>query len=103
MNTTSNLKKVIVGALTSGGLALAALGLTAGTAGAAPSNPGPRIDNSDFGIPIVECIQCQRTVAGDGSERINPGTKLGGSVHVSTPTAKLGDGSVRVAAPSAGN
>jgi hypothetical protein len=90
MNTNQPLKKMIVGALLSGGVALAGLGLTAGTAGAAPANPGPTIDYSDFGIPVVECIQCQRTLPGDGSVRVNPGPQLGG-------------GSVRVAIPSAGH
>ena len=90
MNTTHNLKKMMVGALLSGGLTLAALGLTAGTAGAAPQNPGPSIDHSDFAGPLVECIQCQRTLPGDGSVRVNPGPQLGG-------------GSVRVAIPSAGH
>src|SRR3981189_2000521 len=61
MNTIQPLKKMVVGALLSGGVALAGLGLTAGTAGAAPANPGPTIDPSDFGTPVVECIQCQRT------------------------------------------
>lgn len=90
MNTTHNLKKMIVGALLSGGVTLAALGLTAGTAGAAPQNPGPSIDHSDFAGPLVECNQCQRTLPGDGSVKVNPGPQLGG-------------GSVRVATPSAGH
>jgi hypothetical protein len=89
MNTTHNREKMIVGALPSCGVALAAL-LTAGTAGAAPSNPGPTIDHSDFAGPLVGCNQCQRTLPGDGSVHVNPG-------------AKLGDGSVRVAIPSAGH
>lgn len=88
MNTTHNLKKIIVGALMSGGVALAALGLTAGTAAAAPQNPGPSIDHSDFAGPLVECNQCQRTLPGDGSVRVNPGPQLGGgSVRVAAPTA----------------
>jgi hypothetical protein len=90
MNTTRNLKKMTVGALLSGGVALAALGLSAGTASAAPGNPGPTIDHSDFAGPLVECNQCNRTLPGDGSVNVNPG-------------AKLGDGSVRVAVPSAGH
>src|SRR3977135_2174024 len=61
---------MVVGVLLSGGVALAGLGLTASTAGAAPANPGPTIDHSDFGIPVVECIQCQRTLPGDGSVRV---------------------------------
>jgi hypothetical protein len=90
MSTNQPLKKMIVGALLSGGVALAGLGLTAGTANAAPANPGPTIDHSDFGVPLVECIQCQRTLPGDGSVRVNRGPQLG-------------DGSVRVAVPSAGH
>ena len=79
---------MVVGALLSGGVALAGLGLTAGTAGAAPANPRPTIDHSDCGIPVVECIQCQRTLPGDGSVRVNPGPQLGGgSVRVSVPSA----------------
>jgi hypothetical protein len=93
MNTNQPLKKMIVGVLFSGGVALAGLGLTAGSASAAPSNTGPTIDHSDFGVPVVECIQCQRTLPGDGSVRVNPGPQLG----------QLGDGSVRVKIPSAGH
>jgi hypothetical protein len=80
MNTTHNLKKMIVGSLLSSGVALAALGLTAGTASAAPANPGPTIDHSDYAGPIVECNQCGRTLPGDGSVRVNPanpGVKFG--------------------------
>ncbi len=88
MNTTNTLTKMIVWTLMSGGVALAALGLTAGTAGAAPQNPGPTIDHSDFAGPLVECNQCQRTLPGDGSVRVNPGPQLGGgSVRVATPAA----------------
>jgi hypothetical protein len=90
MNTIQTLKKMAVGAQLSGGVALAGLRLTAGTAGAAPANPGPTIVHSDFGVPVVECIQCQCTLPGDGSVRVNPGPQLGG-------------GSVRVAIPSAGH
>ncbi|GFG55428.1 hypothetical protein CQY20_05650 [Mycolicibacterium agri] len=103
MNTTHSVKKVIVGALTSGGLALAALGFTTGVASASPSNPQPNIDVSDWGVPVVECIQCNKSVLGGASEKVNPGIKVGDSVRVSTPKAKLGDGSVRVATPSVGN
>jgi hypothetical protein len=78
MSTTHNIKKLVVGALLSGGVALAGLGLTAGTAGAAPQGPGPTIDHSDFAGPIVECNQCGRTLPGDGSVTIaNPGAKFG--------------------------
>jgi hypothetical protein len=77
MSTTHNLKKMIVGALLSGGVALAALGVTAGTASAAPGDPGVTIDHSDFAGPVVECNQCGRTLPGDGSVRVNPGAKFG--------------------------
>ena len=90
MNTNQPLKKMIVGALLSGGVALAGLGLTAGTASAAPDNPGPTIDYPDWGGTVVECKQCGRTLPGDGSVKVNPGPQLGG-------------GSVRVAIPSAGH
>ena len=72
MNTTHNLKKIIVGTLLSGGVALAALGLTAGTVCAAPQNPGPTIDHSDYAGPIVECNQCGLSRPGDGSVKVNP-------------------------------
>ncbi len=91
MNTTINLTRMTVGALVSGGVALAALGLTAGTAGAAPDNPGPTIDHSDWGVPVVECAQCNRTLPGDGS------------VRVTDPGPQLGNPSIRVAIPSAGH
>ncbi|MET0456546.1 MAG: hypothetical protein ABW137_32310 [Mycobacterium sp.] len=88
MSTSHTLRKTIVGTLLTGGAALAGLGLTAGTASAAPNTgPGVTIDYSDFGVPIVECNQCQRTLPGDGSVRLQPGPQLG-------------DGSVRVAIPS---
>jgi hypothetical protein len=80
MSTIHNLKKMIVGGLLSGGIALAALGLTAGTASAAPGNPNPTIDHSDYAGPIVECNQCGRTLPGDGSVKnnpVNPGVKFG--------------------------
>ena len=78
MNATQNLKKLVVGALLSGGVALAGLGLTAGTASAAPQNPGPTIDHSDYAGPVVECNRCGRTLAGDGSVTVtNPGAKFG--------------------------
>ena len=79
MNGNQPLKKMIVGALLAGGVALTGLGLTAGTASAAPSDPGPTIDYSDFGVPIVECIQCRRAVPGDGSVKSTrqPWTQVG--------------------------
>jgi hypothetical protein len=72
MNTNHPLKKVIVGALLSGGVALAGLGMTAGTAQAAPHKPGPTIDYPDWGGTLVECKQCQRTLPG-GVEVSLPG------------------------------
>jgi hypothetical protein len=80
------------------------LGFTAGVASGAPVNPQPNIDVSDWGVPVVECIQCNKSVLGDASEKVNPGIKVRDhSVRVSTPKATLGDGSVRVATPSVGN
>ncbi len=54
MNTSQNLKRIIGGALFSGGLAVAGLGLAVGTAqaqpGPAPLYPGPfATDNGDWG------------------------------------------------------
>jgi len=80
MSTINNLKKLTIGALLSGGVALAALGLATGTAGAAPQNPNPTIDHSDYAGPVVECNQCGRALPGDGSVRVNPvnpGVKFG--------------------------
>jgi hypothetical protein len=63
--------------LLSGGVALAGLGLTAGTAQAAPQGPGPTIDHSDFGVPVVECIQCGRNLPGKlDIPSINPAGKV---------------------------
>ena len=77
MNTTYTLKKMIVGALLSGSVALAGLGLTAGTAQAAPDRPGPTIDHSDFGVPIVECIRCGSGLPGKlDIPSINPAGKV---------------------------
>ena len=82
MNTTHNLKKMIVGALLSGGVALAGLGLTAGTAQAAPDRPGPTIDHSDFGVPVVECIRCGSGLPGRlDIPSINPGAKVPSAVQ----------------------
>jgi len=48
MSTINNLKKLIIGALISGGVVLPPpLGMTAGIASAAPQNPNPTIDHSD--------------------------------------------------------
>jgi hypothetical protein len=84
MNTTHTMKKTIVGGLLAGGVALAALGLGAGEAGAAPSL-SPGVSSS-----------------GDGSVRVaNPGgiSSGDGSVRVANPGGISGcDGSVRVAA-----
>jgi|GEM_PF-5585665 len=80
MNTNHNLKKMIVAALLSGGVALAGLGMTAATAQAAPDRPGPTIDHSDFGIDIVQCNQCQRVQP--GVVDVRPGFKLPGAAQV---------------------
>ena len=72
MSTINNLKKLAIGALISAGVVLPPLGLTAGIANAAPQNPNPTIDHSDYAGPIVECNQCGRTLPGDGSVRVNP-------------------------------
>lgn len=71
MSTIHTLKKITVGALLSGSVALAGLGLTAGTAQAAPDRPGPTIDHSDFGVPIVECNRCGLELP--GGLNVNPG------------------------------
>jgi hypothetical protein len=82
MNTRHNLKKVIVGALLSGGVALAGLGLTAGTAQAAPQYPGPTIDHSDFGVDVVECNQCGRSLPGKlDTPSVNPAGKVPAAVQ----------------------
>jgi hypothetical protein len=68
---------MIVGALFSGGVALAGLGLTAGTAQAAPQDPGVTIDHSDFGVDVVECNQCGRSLPGKlDVPSINPAGKV---------------------------
>jgi hypothetical protein len=86
MNTTHHLKKMIVGALFSGGVALAGLGMAAGTAQAAPQNPGPTIDYSDFGVPVVECIQCGRNLPGQlDIPSINPAGKVPVAVQSGDP------------------
>lgn len=80
MSTINNLKKLVIGALISGGVVLPPLGMTTGIANAAPQNPNPSIDHSDYAGPIVECNQCGRTLPGDGSVRVNPvnpGVKFG--------------------------
>ena len=65
MNTNHPLKKMIVGALLSGGVALAGLGMTAGVAQAAPDKPGPTIDYSDAAGPLVQCNRCgQQSIPG---------------------------------------
>ena len=88
MNTNHNLKKMIVGALLSGSVALAGLGMTTGLAQAAAENPNPSIDHSDYAGPVVECNQCGRTAPGDGSVRVNP----------VSPGVKIGNGSLLPAA-----
>jgi hypothetical protein len=64
MNANHPLKRIIIGALLSGGVALAGLGMTAGTAQAAPDKPGPTIDYPDWGGTIVECNRCQQLQPG---------------------------------------
>jgi hypothetical protein len=78
MNTNHPLKKMIVAALLSGGVALAGLGMTAGTAQAAPAKPGPTIDHSDYAGPIVECNQCRQTLPGGGGFSLPGGFKPSG-------------------------
>lgn len=63
--------RALVAALLTGGVALGALGV-AGTAGAEPSNPGPTIDYSDWGVPVVECIQCRTTLPSNAPIWVNP-------------------------------
>ncbi len=77
MNTTHNMKKTIVGGLLAGSVTLAALGLSAGTAGAAPSQL--------TGDGSVRVTDLGTRSSGDGSVRV---TDLG--------TRSSGDGSVRV-------
>ena len=69
------LKKAIVGALLSGGIALG--GLTAGTAQASTQPIDPSIDSSDFNVPLVECTQCQQTLPGRPEVHPNGGNKAG--------------------------
>jgi hypothetical protein len=75
MNTTHHLKKVIVGALLSGGIALA--GLTAASAQASTQPIDPSIHTSDFNVPVVECTQCQQTLPGRPQVHPNGGNKGG--------------------------
>jgi hypothetical protein len=75
MNATHHLRKVIVGALMSGAIALA--GLTAATAQASPQPIDPSINTSDFNIPLVECKQCQQTLPGRPEVHPNGGNKGG--------------------------
>lgn len=91
MSTINNLKKLTVGALLSGGVALAGLGMTAGIAGASPENPNPSIDHSDYAGPVVECNQCGRTLPGDGSVKpANPGVKFGNGLLLPAVTPSAG-------------
>jgi len=87
MNTNHNFKRMIVGALLSGGVAVAGFGLTAGTAQAAPDRPGPTIDHSDFGVPVVECVRCGGHGLPGGLD-INPGVNPAGKL----PSAVQGIG-----------
>ena len=78
MNTTHNFKRMIVGALLSGGVALAGFGLTTGVAQASPGGPGVTIDHSDFGVDVVECNRCGLNLPGGVDTRagVNPATKV---------------------------
>jgi hypothetical protein len=77
MITTNKLKKMLVGTLLSGGVALAGFGLTAGTAYASPENPGPSIDYPDSGGTLVQCKQCGRGLPGAlDTPAVNPATKI---------------------------
>jgi hypothetical protein len=78
MNTNHPFKKMIVGALLSGGVALAGLGMTVGTAQAAPDKPGPTIDYSDSAGPLVQCNQCRRTLPGGVDVSLPGGFKPSG-------------------------
>ena len=67
---SATIKKILVGALLSGGVAAAGLGLGTGTAIAQPSQgPGVGIDYSDVG-PLVTCKACGVIKPGDGSVKI---------------------------------
>lgn len=91
MSTINNLKKLIIGALISGGVVLPPLGMTAGTASAAPQSPNPTIDHSDYAGPVVECNQCGRTLPGDGSVKpVNPGVKFGNGLLLPAVTPSAG-------------
>ncbi|GAT08260.1 hypothetical protein H7I77_04400 [Mycolicibacterium novocastrense] len=87
--STGRFNRMLIGALLSGGIALAA-GLTAGTANATPA-PHPQLtfEYSDVAAP------------GDGSVRAtSPQSRLcDGSVRVTGSTLQACDGSVRVALP----
>jgi hypothetical protein len=73
MITTDHVKKMIVGSVLSGCIALA--GLTAGTAQASTQPIDPSINTSDFNVPIVECTQCQQTLPGRPTVQPNGGNK----------------------------
>jgi len=86
MNTTHYFRKMVVGALLSDGVAPAGFGLTAGTAQAA-DRPGPTIDHSDVGVPVVECVRCGGHSLPGGLD-INPGVNPAGKL----PSAVQGIG-----------
>ena len=100
MNATHNLKKIVIGALLSGGVAAAGLGLSTGTAIAQPQGPGVGVDYSDVG-PLVTCNACQVLKPGDGSVKIRvPQFKQAPSFN---PTGGVNPVEApSVAAPSAG-
>jgi hypothetical protein len=78
MKTTHNITKLFVGALLSGSVALAGLGLTAGVAQASPEGPGVTIDHSDFGVDVVEYTRCGLNLPRGVDIRavVNPATKV---------------------------
>jgi hypothetical protein len=79
MNANQPCKKMIVGVLLSGGVALAGLGMSVGTAQAAPDKPGPTIDHSDWGGPVVECNRCGQHLPGGFDVSLPGGFKPSGT------------------------
>lgn len=81
MSTNQPLKRMIVGALLSGGVALAGLGMTAGVAQAAPDKPGPTIDHPDWGGTIVQCNRCGQQSLPGINVSLPGGFKVPGAAH----------------------
>jgi hypothetical protein len=81
MNTNQTLKRMIVGALLSGGVALAGLGMSVGTAQAAPDKPGPTIDYSDSAGPLVQCNRCGQQSLPGINVSLPGGFKQPGAAH----------------------